>query len=109
MEVCSDAEQRLITSFIRKVLRRDGLNPIATLRLDFPQARFWRSGLNQAEVAQQFGRDQSFVSKIEHGQQSATFVQVEKLASIYGQTLAEFWGDVSRLPSLKGTRSRRMF
>jgi transcriptional regulator with XRE-family HTH domain len=58
--------------------------------------------LSQAEVAQKFGRDQSFISKIENGKQRATFVEVERLASIYGKTLAEFWEGVSRLPVYRG-------
>jgi transcriptional regulator with XRE-family HTH domain len=53
--------------------------------------------LTQAAVAKEFGRDQSFISKIEKGKRSPTFVEVERLASIYGKTLSEFWGDVSRL------------
>lgn len=54
------------------------------------------AGLTQLEVARKFGRDQSFISRIETGLQSATFVEVERLACIYGMKFLEFW-DVSRL------------
>jgi ribosome-binding protein aMBF1 (putative translation factor) len=48
------------------------------------------AGLTQAQVARVFGRDQTFVGKIETGVRSASFAEVEKLAKIYGKLLSDF-------------------
>lgn len=50
--------------------------------------------LKQRDVAYRFGWDQSFISKLENGVRRITFVEVEKLAAIYGKQLAEFWQDI---------------
>ena len=51
-------------------------------------------GMSQAQVARRFGRDQSFISRIENGTRMATFVEVERLLRIYDQTIEEFWAGI---------------
>jgi transcriptional regulator with XRE-family HTH domain len=49
------------------------------------------SQLTQAEVAHRFGRDQTFISKIESGIREVSFVEVERLIRIYNIDLGNFW------------------
>jgi DNA-binding XRE family transcriptional regulator len=51
------------------------------------------AGMTQAEAARHFGRDQSFISKIENGIQFATYVEVERLLAIYRKSLSTFGRD----------------
>jgi transcriptional regulator with XRE-family HTH domain len=46
--------------------------------------------LTQAFVAKELGISQSYLSKIEKGQQEPNFLMVERLASYYGVKLAAF-------------------
>jgi ribosome-binding protein aMBF1 (putative translation factor) len=48
-------------------------------------------GMTQSDVARKFGRDQTFISKIEKGIRLPSFVEVERLASIYRMSVAELW------------------
>lgn len=46
--------------------------------------------LTQAFVARELGISQSFLSKLEHGQQEPNFLMVELLAKYYGVKLSAF-------------------
>src|ERR1017187_6822666 len=45
--------------------------------------------LRKNEARQMFGRDQSFISRLENGLQIATFVEVARLVAIYGMKFPE--------------------
>ena len=49
-----------------------------------------KAGLTQIEVAKKFKKPQSFVAKFESGERRLDFVEVEKLAKLYGQPLSFF-------------------
>ena len=48
------------------------------------------AGLTQVEVAKSFRKPQSFVAKFESGERRLDFVEVEKLANLYGKPLSFF-------------------
>lgn len=48
------------------------------------------AGLGQVEVAKKLKKPQSFVSKFESGERRLDFVEVEKLAKLYGKPLKFF-------------------
>jgi ribosome-binding protein aMBF1 (putative translation factor) len=48
------------------------------------------AGFSQAQVARAFGREQSFMTRLETGSRCPSFVEVERLAAIYGKRLDEF-------------------
>lgn len=50
--------------------------------------------LTQTQVASMFGRHQTFIAKLEAGVHYGAFVEVEKLAAMYGKTLSDFWDDI---------------
>jgi transcriptional regulator with XRE-family HTH domain len=50
--------------------------------------------LTQAQVGQGFGRDQTFIAKLESGMRRISFVEAEKLSIIYGQRLSQFCEDI---------------
>jgi hypothetical protein len=50
--------------------------------------------VSQREAAYRFGRDQTFISKLETGKRWMTFAEVEKLAGMYGRQLADFGNDI---------------
>jgi ribosome-binding protein aMBF1 (putative translation factor) len=81
---------------IRKKVNRDFSERNKTLRRQLLSARL-EAKLKQEDVAYRFGWDQSFVSKLERGQRCASFVEVEKLAAIYGKQLGEFWVDIPKV------------
>lgn len=49
-----------------------------------------QSGLTQTEVAKKLGLPQSYVSKIESGEQRVDAVELERLAKIYGKSVNYF-------------------
>jgi transcriptional regulator with XRE-family HTH domain len=51
------------------------------------------AGLTQAVVAAHFGRPQSFVSKVEHGERRIDPVELQTFATLYGRTVAYFLTD----------------
>lgn len=52
------------------------------------------AGLTQVEVAQAFGKPQSFVSKCESGERRIDVVELGAFASLYHKPLAYFVGEV---------------
>lgn len=48
------------------------------------------AGLSQQAAAQQLGKPQSYVSKLECGERRADFIEVEDLAALYGCPLEYF-------------------
>lgn len=53
------------------------------------KARF-EAGLAQAEVAEKFGKTQSYLSKIESGQRRFDVLQLKEFAKVYGKPLEYF-------------------
>jgi hypothetical protein len=80
----------------RELRERDDI-----LRRQLLQARK-DAGILQREVAFRFGRDQSFIAKLEGVIRRITFAETERLAAIYGKRLAEFWKDI---PTVKRYRT----
>src|SRR5262245_33255634 len=65
-------------------------------------------GLTQAQVAARIGQPQSFVSKVESGERRLDVVELERLAEVYGRSLAFFLDQGSgATPSGTDGRSRR--
>ena len=56
------------------------------LRLKLKKSRM-EAGLTQAQVARMLGRPQSFISKVESGDQRFDFLMLQVLARIYGKSL----------------------
>ncbi|MEN4041686.1 MAG: helix-turn-helix transcriptional regulator [Anaerolineaceae bacterium] len=54
-----------------------------------------KSGLNQAQIAQFLGVDQSTVSKCEKGERQFSVDHLERLGSLFGFTLANLMNDES--------------
>jgi predicted transcriptional regulator len=48
------------------------------------------AGLSQNSAAAHLGRDQTFIFRLEKGEQHATFVEVEQLARAYAKSLFDF-------------------
>lgn len=48
------------------------------------------AGLTQVQVAKKLGRQQSYVSNIESGQQRVDIVELQRLAKLYGKALSYF-------------------
>lgn len=53
------------------------------------QARF-DSGLTQKQVAQKIKRPQSYISKVEAGEQRLDIIELKKLASLYKKNIIYF-------------------
>ena len=64
------------------------------------------AGLTQLSVAQCFGRDQTYIARLEIGSQTITFVEAEKLARIYGKRLIEFWADIPQVTRYRPSLSK---
>ena len=47
-------------------------------------------GITQAQVARQLGISQSFISKIERGEQEASFLLIEQIAAYYKVPIGRF-------------------
>lgn len=52
-----------------------------------------KAGMTQAEVAQAFGKPQSFVSKCESGERRIDVIEMGEFAALYRQPLAFFVGE----------------
>lgn len=48
------------------------------------------AGLTQAVVAAHFGRPQSFVSKVEHGERRIDPLELHEFAKLYGKPITDF-------------------
>lgn len=53
------------------------------------------AGLTQIEVAQRFGKPQSFVSKCEQGERTVDVIDLLKFSKIYHVSLDFFFQDIS--------------
>jgi len=49
-----------------------------------------QAGLTQVEVAERLGKARSFISKCELGERRVDFVELQRLAKIYGKDLRFF-------------------
>lgn len=52
-----------------------------------------QAGLTQVEVAKRLGKAHSFISKCELGERRVDFVELQRLARIYGKDLSFFLTD----------------
>jgi transcriptional regulator with XRE-family HTH domain len=50
------------------------------------------AGLTQKQVAEHFGKRQSFVSKVESGERRIDPTELERFARLYGMPLSSFLG-----------------
>lgn len=72
-----------------KQLRKRNALLAAALAIARKEAR-----VKQSDAAYRFGRDQTFIAKLERGVRRIAFVEVEFLAELYGKQLADFWDDI---------------
>lgn len=64
------------------------------------------SGLRQGQIAEFLGVTQTYISKIESGERTLTVDQLEKLAGLYGCSLAAFEEETPVIPMTLAFRAQ---
>ena len=82
-------EQRRLRKEISRELNKRNITLADQLREARESAHF-----TQAQVGQGFGRDQTFIAKLESGMRRISFVEAEKLSILYGKRLSQLCEDI---------------